>query len=202
VIAPLEDLLPEGGLRPGSVVAVGGASGSTSLVLGLLAGPLSGGAWGAVVGMGCLGLEAAAGAGVNLEHLALVPRWRSSWLEVVATLLGGFEVVALWPPGGCRGADARKLAARARQGGSVLVVAGPARAWPEPVDIELVVTATTWHGLEPGHGALAYRTLDVRSSGRRAAGRERRAQLLLPAPGGGLLAASPGVWAEGRSAVG
>ncbi|MGH7698766.1 MAG: hypothetical protein ACRENV_08855, partial [Candidatus Dormibacteria bacterium] len=197
LVTPLDELFPERGLRPGTVVAVGGRTGSTSLLLGLLAGPLSAGSWGAVVGVPGLGAEAAAKLGVNLEHLALVPLFGPAglhgppefagarWPEVAAVLLDGLDVVALRPPGQCPPSDARRLAARAREARSVLLLAAAAQAWPEPVDIELVVTATGWHGLEAGHGALAYRTMEVRSSGRRGASRERRVQLLLPAPGGG-----------------
>lgn len=234
MVAPLDELFPERGLRPGAVVALGGTSGSISLLLGLLAGPLAAGSWGAVVGIPELGVEAAANLGINLEHLALLPRSapgasarlaRSAglvgptspgsagpaalarvagpaglahvaratgpaWPEVVAILLGGLDVVALRPPGRCRPGEARRLAARAREARSVLLLLAPAQAWPEPVDIELVVTAAVWQGLEAGHGTLAYRTMEVRSSGRRAASRERRVRLCLPGPGGLLEVAS------------
>lgn len=180
VVAPLDELFPGRGLRPGAVVALGGGSGSTSLLLRLLAGPLSQGSWGVVVGIPVLGLEAAADLGVDLGRLVVVPRPDENgrvWLEVVASLLASFDLVALRPPGRCRAGEARRLAARARQGGGVLLLAAPARAWPEPVDIELVVTASAWHGLEEGHGRLGYRLLDVVSSGRRSGGPERRVQL-------------------------
>lgn len=193
-MAPLGELFPDGGLRPGTVVALGWASGSTTLLLRILAGPLAGGSWGAVVGIPALGLEAAAGLGVDLERLVMVPRPAppghlpgeagpgtgqpgATWLEVVATLLSSLDLVALRPPGRCRAAEARRLAARAREGGGVLLLAAPARAWPEPVDIELAVTGTAWHGLGAGYGTLGYRTIDVVSSGRRGASRPRRASL-------------------------
>lgn len=203
MVAPLDELFPERGLRPGAVIALGGGSGSTSLLLGLLAGPLAAGSWGAVVGIPGLGLEAAAKLGVDLEHLALLPRLAPArplgpgWPEVVAILLGGLDVVALRPPGRCPPGDARRLAARAREARAVLLLAAPAHAWPEPVDIELVASASAWHGLEAGHGSLAYRTMEVRSSGRRAAIRERRVQLWLPGPGGAVTGVA-GVTGVGR----
>src|SRR6476660_8273685 len=76
VLPALEPLLPGAGLRRGSVVAV---SGSTSLLCALLAGASQAGSWCAVVGLPDLGLVAAAGLGVALERLALVPDPGSQW---------------------------------------------------------------------------------------------------------------------------
>ncbi len=70
VAAPLAPLLPGGGLRRGSVVAV---HGSTALLLALLAAATAQGVWAAVVGVGDLGVLAAAEAGVAVQRLALVP---------------------------------------------------------------------------------------------------------------------------------
>ncbi|HYZ09141.1 MAG TPA: hypothetical protein VE709_11300, partial [Pseudonocardiaceae bacterium] len=70
VHAPLAPLLPGGGLRRGSVVAV---RGSTALLLALLAAATTQGAWAAVVGIGDLGVLAAAEAGVAVQRLVLVP---------------------------------------------------------------------------------------------------------------------------------
>jgi hypothetical protein len=96
----------------------------------------------------------------------------------VAALLDAIDVVALRVPGGrVRAADARRLSARTRERGSVLVVVGP---WPEGPDVRLQATTSTWTGLGDGHGALASRRIAVVGSGRGAAARERRVAVELP----------------------
>lgn len=177
VAEPLAVLLPGGGLRRGSVVAV---HGSLSLLLALLATATAQGAWAAVIGVGDLGALAAAEAGVVLRRLALVPRPGPDPAPVVAALLDGLGLVALAGadrmPAGAR----RSLAARARQRGSVLL---PLGRWPG-ADVELDCRAEAWHGAEDGHGRLRSREVVVRAMGRGAATRPRTARLLLPGPDG------------------
>ncbi|HLV57944.1 MAG TPA: hypothetical protein VKY81_03580 [Natronosporangium sp.] len=182
-VAPqLRPLLP--GLRRGSSVAV---RGGTSVLLALLAEASAGGAWSAVVGMPDLGLRAAAEAGVALERLALVPWPGPEWTTVVAALLDGIEVVVVAPPGPVSDRTAGRLAARARQRGSVLVACGQ---WP---GAELTLTAGPgeWSGLGRGHGRLRYRELEITAQGRGAAARPRRVRVRLPDPAGRLAAAVP-----------
>jgi hypothetical protein len=183
VAAPLAPLLPLGGLRRGSTVAV---SGSASLLLALLAGPSRAGSWVAVVGMPALGLVAAEEAGVALDRLALVPAPGESWPTVAAALLDALDIVAVCPPRGrVRDADARRLAARGRQRGAVLIPYGGSDRWTG-ADLRLGVEADSWEGLGVGHGHLRARRVVVRSKGRGAAARPRRVRLWLPAPGGGI----------------
>lgn len=182
VVEPLAPLLPGGGLRPGSVVAV---QGSTALLLALLAAATAQGSWVAVVGVGDLGVLAAAEAGVVVRRLALVPRPGSDPAPVAAALLDGVALVALANadrvPSGAR----RSLLARARQRGAVLL---PLGRWPG-ADVELSCHAEAWHGPEAGHGRLRSREVVVRAVGRGAAARPRIARLLLPGPGGAVAAA-------------
>ncbi len=192
VAPPLAGLLPDGGLRRGTVLSVSGAGGVTSLLASLAARAMDEGAWVGVVGLPALGLEAAARLGLHLDHLALVPVPGPDWAEVVAVLVDSVDVVVVTPPARCRPGDARRLAARARERGALLVVACPSLpgarppAWPEPIDLRLEVGAAAWSGLGTGDGTLQRRTVTVRSSGRRAAARERRARLWLPLPDGGM----------------
>ena len=192
VAPPLADLLPDGGLRRGTVLSVSGTGGATSLLASLVARAMAEGSWVGVVGLPALGLEAAARLGLRLDHLALVPAPGTDWVEVVATLVDSVDLVVVAPPARCRPADARRLAARARERGALLVVACPSlpgarpTAWPEPVDLRLEAGAAAWSGLGAGDGTLQRRAVTVRSSGRRAAARERRARLWLPAPDGGM----------------
>jgi hypothetical protein len=187
VLEPLVPLLPDGGLRRGTVVTV---TGSTSLALALLAGASAAGSWCAAVGLSSLGVVAAAELGVALERFPLVasPPHAEEWAWATAALLDAVDVVLARPPGS-RVADtaARRLAARARDRSAVLVVTGA--AWPH-ADVRLAVASTAWEGVGDGHGRLRARRVEVVAGGRGAAGRERRLSLWLPGPAGGVAAAS------------
>ena len=190
VLPALAGLLPEGGLRRGSTVAV---SGATSLALALLAGPSQAGSWCAAVGLPSLGLVAAAEVGVALERFPLVARPGEEWPAVVATLVDAVDVVLVGLPRHVRSGDARRLVAKARDRGAVLVVAGGSSSFV--ADVRLSVAGAAWEGLGEGHGRLRARRVDVVATGRGAAVRERRASLWLPAAGGGV-AAGPASRAE------
>jgi hypothetical protein len=195
VAEALTTLLP-GGLVRGTSVQVSGlvdGLGTTSLALALLAGPSASGSWTSAVGVPTLGLAAAEGFGVDLGRLVLVaPPPPGEWATVVATLLDAFEVVVARPPAGrVRPADARRLAARARERGSVLVRLGASSPWVEAADVSLTVVATSWEGLGRGHGHLRARRATVEAGGRRSFDRARRAELWLPGPGGVLAPAPP-----------
>ena len=184
VLPALTSLLPEGGLRRGSTIAV---TGSVTLALAVLAGPSAAGSWAAIVGLPALGVEAAAELGVALDRLALVPEpGVERWPVVVAALLDELDIVLAAPPPRMRAAYARRLAARARERDGVLVVLGSRGLGAEPVDLQLAVTDGRWTGLGHGHGHLLTRQVEVVARGRRAAAREQRARLWLPAPGGGV----------------
>lgn len=202
VLPAFEALLPGSGLRRGTTVAVGtrpGVTGATSLALALAAGASRAGSWVAVVGLGSLGLVAAAELGVALERVVLVAdpgRERTGWASVVAALVDGFDVV-LVPASGrgpgagrLRAGDARRLAARVRERGSVLVAVGgelPGERSP----LRLTVTSSTWQGLGEGWGHLQGRRVAVEAGGRGEAARGRRAVLWLPGPGGTVAVAEP-----------
>jgi len=183
VLEPLRTLLPDG-LRRGSTVAVGD---STSLALALLAGPSGNGSWSAAVGVSSLGLAAAAELGVALDRLVVVADPPSeSWATVVAALVDALDVVLLRARRRVSGGDARRLIARARERGAVLVLLGD--SWPEAADVRLSITSAEWKGIGDGYGHLQARRVVVESSGRRAAARARRVELWLPAAGGGVAA--------------
>jgi hypothetical protein len=198
VLPDLAALLPWGGLRRGSVLTTSGLGGATSLALTLVAAASQEGSWCAAVGVGrpTVGLAAAGEIGVVLERFPVVCASAGAgngpgrWAWVVAALLDAFDAVVARPPAHVRPADARRLAARARERGSVLVVAGAGGSggsggsggWPEKVDVRLRVERTEWHGIGQGHGRLESRRLDIVASGRGAAARERRASIWLPRP--------------------
>lgn len=190
VPGPVGRLIP-GGLQRGTVVAVDGSAGAggASLVLALLAAATAAGEWAAVVDTsGSFGTLAAAEAGVALERLAVVHLGgRGAAGEtgaperfgpVVATLLEGMTVVAAAVPRQFRAAEARRLVARARERGSVLVATG---TWPGEAALRLRAEGSSWSGLGRGEGLLGARTLRVTVAGRGAAARERTAEVPLRA---------------------
>jgi hypothetical protein len=179
VPTPLGSMLPWAGLRRGATVALAGP-GATSLALALLAAASAAGSWAAVVGMPSLGVTAAAQAGIELARLALVAAPGTDWPAVTAALLDAFDLVLLQPPGRSPPRDARRLAARARERGAVLLVRGP---W-EGAEVRLDVRDAAWSGLEAGHGHLRRRRVEVVADGRGAAARRRQARLWLPADDG------------------
>ena len=198
VLDPLADLFPGGGLRRGSTVVVtpGPASGTTSLAMSLTVAASRAGSWCAAVGLPELGLVAATGLGVCLERLALVPDPGQQWAVVTAALVEAVDVVLVRPSRSIRLSDARRLIARARERGSVLVpISGN---WPVPADLRLGVVAGAWEGLGFGHGCLEARTTEVIASGRGAASRERRVYLWLPGHDGRVTMVEPPVVATGE----
>ena len=186
-LLPVDDalvpLLPGGGLRRGSIVATQGGA-ATSLVLATVAAASGQGSWVALVGLPSVGLVAAAELGVALDRLAVVDQPdRGSWAGVVAALVDAVDLVVVGPTR-VRPGDARRLAARARERGSVLLPVG--MEWPEAPDITLTVGAGRWEGLGAGSGHLRARRVRVQATGRRDAARPRSVELWLPAEGGGI----------------
>jgi hypothetical protein len=220
-------VLPDGGLRCGTTVVVGGSGGlgATSLMLALLALPTVRGRWCAVVGLPAIGPVAAEELDVDLTHLALVPAPGRQWATVTAALLDGLDVVVVRPPHPARPSDARRLTARARHRRSVLVVlatssgglqagsaaipgaAGPvargldqrqtSAGWPG-FDLRLAVTGGEWLGPGAGFGHLQGRRVDVTVWGRGAAVRAEHHLLWLPAADGGV---RPGPASDGAPAA-
>jgi hypothetical protein len=192
VLPAFERLLPEPGLRRGTVTRTHGP-GATSLALALLARGTTEGSWVAAIGLRSLGLAAAGELGVVLSQLLLVdvppgPQWATA----VAAALDGVDAVLLEVPPRCREADARRLQARLRDRGAVVVLVGAAG----PFQPDLVVAGSTprWYGVGCGWGHLRARCLPVEVSGRRAASRSRTARLWLPDPDGEVrLEESPAV---------
>jgi hypothetical protein len=138
------------------------------------------------VGTGHPGILAITELGVDLDHLALVPRPGTPWPEVVASLLDGMDAVLVHPPGRVRPRAARQLAARARQRRAVLVVLAGPRGWPEGPDVRLTVEDGRWDGVGAGHGHLRARRVEVVTSGRRSAASPVRTGLWLPAASGAV----------------
>lgn len=164
-------LLPDGGLVSGTTVVV---SGSTTLLLALLAAPSRAGAWTVFVGHPEVGLAAADDAGCDLDRILCVPDPGADAPAVVAALLDGMDLVVVGPRTPLLGADRRRLTARARERGTVLLVAQDApaggAAWPG-AHVVLSAGPGTWEGVDHGAGHLRRRTLTVYRTGRGSAAR-------------------------------
>lgn len=191
VAEPLAGLLPRPGLQRGTVTATTGAA--TSLALALVAEASARGSWVAAVSLGRLGLAAAAEHGVAVERLLLVdPVPAAQWPAVVASLGEGVDVVLTGPVAGVAPGEARRLVARLREHGTVLVQVGwSPRSWPERPDLSLLARPRCWDGIGEGHGHLRARRVTVEVSGRRGADRPRVAELWLPDHHGRLAAVTP-----------
>ena len=184
VLPALEELLPEPGLRRGTVTRVHGP-GATSLALALVAGCTRAGSWVAAIGVRGLGLGAAGELGLALEHLLLVDvPTPPQWATAVSAALDGVDVVLAEVPPRCREADARRLQARLRDRGAVVVLVGPAGAF-QP-DLVVAGSSSCWQGMGAGWGRLRARCLSVEVTGRRAASRPRTGRLWLPAADGAV----------------
>lgn len=186
LVAELQALLPDGALARGSSVAINGV-GATTLALNLVARASRSGSWVVVVGLDELGLAAAAEAGIDLRRLALVaPAEGASWSGVVAALVGGVDVIVVDARAPLTASEGRRLAARARERGSVLVPVTPGsvpagrRRGGWVADVTLTVATGHWDGLGAGHGHLRRRRVRVEANGRGRASRSRRVDLWLP----------------------
>lgn len=185
-VAPgLAELLPDGALRRGSVVQVGG---SPALALALAAAPVRAGAWAACVGLPTLGWSAAATSGWDLSRVVAVEPPVRRWSAVMASLVDAVDLVLVGPDPAPTATEARRLQARARERGAVLLLVGPAAGqgggvrggWSGLADVRLEVVGSEWSGIGRGWGHLSAGRLTVECSGRRGAARPRRVQVDLP----------------------
>lgn len=179
----LAELLPGGALRVGSAYSV---AESHALVMAMLAGPSAAGSWCGVVGLPDFGVEAAAGFGIEVERLALVPHPGEKWLTVTAALADVLPVVVTRAPTRVGDADAARLAARLRQRGCTLICVGP---WPQS-EARLSLADASWGGLGAGRGRLTRRQVTVTVSVGGALERPRSARLWLPSADATLATAS------------
>lgn len=187
---PLDQVLPEGGLRRGSVAGVEGEA-AASLGWALAAEVTRSGAWVAVVGIPDAGWLAAHEIGVDLARCVVVAvDDERHWPDAVAALVGAVDLVMTRTPVGVRDRDLRRVAARCRERGTTLLtLPGGADGAALGVERRLVGSAPEWVGLAPGRGRLVARRLTVSLGGRR--GGLRRVDVWLPGPEGRLAPVEP-----------
>ena len=179
--APWDAVLPEGGLRRGTTVSVHAApgAGGLTLALSLLGAASSHGHWCAVVGVDDPGVVAMHELGIDLRRVLFVPRPRGAWAETVADLLDGVDLLLLKTPSRAAHGAARRLTARVRERGGVLVVLSePSAPWPLPVDLALEIVHSRWTATS----RLETREARVRVTGRGSA--QRASEYLLTMPDG------------------
>jgi len=159
----LEPLVPGGRIVPGSVISVVGAR---SLLFRFFASASQAGGWLGVVGCDNLGVLAVAQAGLVLPRVSFVAKTGSHAATVCAALLDamsiviGSEVVLL-------DSERRKLAARARERGSVIF---SETAWPG-AQLTFHVVNRAWAGADHGQGWLRTCELTLHRTGRAHAAR-------------------------------
>jgi hypothetical protein len=167
----LARLLPGGALQEGATYSI---DRSLTLLMLLLARPSAAGTWCGVVGIPEFGIEAAAGFGIDLERLVLVPNPGDQWLAATAALADAMGVIATRPPRKASEASVARLAARLRKRGTTMLVLG---SWPQS-EAMLSIVGSTWTGIGSGHGHLQAREATVTVTSR-ARGRPRSARLML-----------------------
>jgi hypothetical protein len=184
VLPALRELLPGGGLARGAVVTVAEFG---LLALALAAAASADGAWCGIAGVPEAGVLAAAGLGLDTERILLVPDPGQAWVQVVASLLDGCELVLLRPPARAPAQVRQRLEATLRRGRGVLLVVGD---WPG-AQVRLRVLTQGWTGLGDGHGRLRACCAQVMADGRGQAAVPRTRWLWLPAEDGRVTVAEP-----------
>ena len=186
VIEELRPLLPEGGLRRGSTVALRG-SGASALAIALTIETSRAGGWIAGVGVPWLGLRAIGEAGAALERWAFVDEPGEHAAEVLNALLAGVDLLVVGPEVRVRLAQVRRLAPRLRERGTSIIRIGTPGVAPDgewPADFTIDIERSAWTGVQWGHGRLRARRVEVVTGGRGAAARARRLALWMPDPEG------------------
>lgn len=206
----LAPLLPGGGLRRGTSLTIHG-HGSLTLATALAAESSRRGGWVVAVGMAELGVSALAERNPCLERWALIDladaaeRGRGARVsaDVLGAVVSGFDLVLLGSGVRAGAVTARRLSARLREHGAVLIwVLGasvPASssasayfgAGLQP-ELRLSIERPQWTGIGDGHGRLLARQAEVVVSGRGAAARSRRMLMWLPFTDGRVARVRPG----------
>ena len=205
VLPALTALLPEGLVRGRTVACEGLTAPALGLTLAVQA--CREGAWLAVVDLPWLGVEATVEAGVPVERVVRVDTGPDApetsgpddgnagaqaraaaadsarWVEVMGAVVDGFDLVLTRVPASVPAGLVRRLQTRIRSRGVVLMTVG--RSGPMSADVTVTATDVRWDGIHQGHGHLQARRVTAEVAGRRVP-RARRADLWLPAVGGGV----------------
>ena len=188
MVPSLHGLWPDGLPAGRLVCCTGVAAASTAITITTEA--VREGSWLAVVDTPWLGVEAVRALGLPLERLVRIDtsgRDATTWAEVIAAALDGFELVVTEPPRGVSASLLRRVHVRLRSRGAVLVTLG---GDANVADATVHTTTRGWEHVTDGHGYLAARRVEVEVAGRRVP-IPRVATLWLPDPTGGCRVLEP-----------
>jgi len=167
----LAPLFPQGGIALGTVITV---IGSRWLQYQLLASSAQSGNWVALVGQADVGALALAQAGLPLARVAVVPNPEPEAATVCAALLDGVHLI-IGNDVMLRDSEKRRLSARAREKGTVIVSEQP---WPG-AHYNFQVTKRNWSGANQGEDWLSGGTVTVERTGRGSAAKPECFQIEL-----------------------
>ena len=193
VAGELAPLLTQPGLVRGSVLAAQGP-GALTLATAFAAEVSRTGGWVTAVGLGRMGVSAVAERGASLDRWAFVDQPGDAAAEVLNALIGSVDVVLLAGSVRLAAAHSRRLRARLRERGTVVIEVGASNpagargAGAFSPDVTMTVERAAWTGLSQGHGRLRERRAEVVAAGRGAASLPRRAVLWLPDANGHITA--------------
>jgi len=165
-------MFPEGGLVRGRTVLCSGDA-AVAMALRVVSRATQAGSWLGIVGVHNIGVQAASEHGVALQRVVFVQpaSGRTEWVNTVAAVADGFDVLMLEVPRGITEADARRVQTRiqARRNALVLIEVTQQSAVRSVFQPDVIMnTATTqWHGIERGAGHVQGRDVQVAVSGRR-----------------------------------
>ena len=205
----LVPLLTQPGLVRGSVLAAQGP-GALTLATALAAEVSRAGGWVTAVGLGHMGVSAVAERGASLDRWVFVDEPGDAAAEVLNALIGSVDVILLASSVRLAAAHSRRLRARLRERGTVMIEVGASgTAGPRGVgasgtagpDVTFTVERAAWTGLGYGHGRLQQRRAEVVAVGRGAASLPRRAVLWLPDADGCITAVRGAVCSHDWSAL-
>ena len=178
----LQPLFAGRGFERGHVYGIAGEA-PLSLLFALVARATMQGSWFALVDLERAGLLSAHEHGVALHRTECVESGSlSAWPAVVGALVDGIDFVVVSSPV-CSPSEARRIAARVKAQGSVLIILGK----PGAFDIDATFSAHTrqWHF----NTFASARTMDVVAHGRRVHG-NRTCHVMLPSPTGAVCGVS------------
>ena len=172
VPSELRAMFPEGGLVRGRTVLCSGDA-AVAMALRVVSSATQAGSWLGIVGVHNVGVQAASEHGVALQRVVFVQpaSSRTEWVNTVAAVADGFDVLMLEVPHGITEADARRVQTRiqARRNALVLIGGTQQSAVQSVFQPDVIInTATTkWYGIERGAGYVQGRDVQVAVSGRR-----------------------------------
>jgi hypothetical protein len=181
VTEALQPLFAGAGFERGHIYAIAGEA-PLSLLFALAARATTEGSWLALVNLQRAGLLSAHEHGVALQRTVCVDCESRELSAVMGALVDGFDLVAVSSPT-CSVGEARRITARAKSQGSVLLVVGNPGAFE--VDATLRASTVSWQF----DTYASARTVTVEARGRRVYG-NRSCTVQLPAATGAVAGVS------------